>query len=221
MLLEVRNLGKRYPQGTNFVDVLKGVTFHIERGEFVALKGPSGSGKSTLLQLVGGLDHPSTGEVRLEGEVVGMGNDRKVSKFRRRSVGFIFQAYHLIPRLSVKQNVALPLQLDGTPTSKRNRRSHELLECVGLGHRANSFPLELSGGEMQRVAIARALVADPPLVLADEPTGNLDSTNASHVMELLYSLAKRLHRTVLVVTHDNKVAMYADRQLELVDGRLV
>ena len=217
-LLETRGLTKTYRRGDQAVEVLKGIDVTIERGEFVALVGPSGSGKTTFMQLVGGLDRPTAGNVRLAGEPIEALSDARLSAFRRRKLGFVFQFFHLLPTLSAHENVCLPLLLDGERLSKLAPAAAELLERVGLGHRTDHRPDQLSGGEMQRVAIARALIADPVLVLADEPTGNLDSKTGALILELFRDIVKQRNRAVVMVTHDRRAAALADRVIALRDG---
>jgi putative ABC transport system ATP-binding protein len=217
-LLEVRGLKKTYAQGKQAVDVLRGVDVTVEKGEFVAVVGPSGSGKTTLLQLVGGLDRPSAGNVTIGGESIETFSDARLSAFRRRKLGFVFQFFHLLPTLTAEENVCLPLLLDGESFSKVAPAASRLLDRVGLGHRKDHRPDQLSGGEMQRVAIARALVGDPVLVLADEPTGNLDSKNGKLILELFRDTVKERGQTVVMVTHDPRAAALADRVIGLRDG---
>ena len=219
-MIEFRNVRKLYPQGTRAIAALDGVSLRIDRGGFTCLTGPSGSGKSTFLHLAGGLDLPTSGEVLLEGTATSSRSDDDLTLLRRRRLGFVFQFFNLIPSLSVAENVALPLLLEGRRPAEVERRVAPLLERVGLGARRGSAPDELSGGEMQRVAVARALVADPAIVLADEPTGNLDSATGRGILELLHTVAKEDGRTVVVVTHDPSAARFADRVVRLRDGRV-
>lgn len=214
--LDIELVTKSYRQGANDVRVLDGVSLSIASGEFVALVGPSGSGKSTLLHLAGGLDKPDHGWVRVAGidlSALGAGD---LARLRRRQIGFVFQFFQLLPTLTVRENVELPLTFDG----RRKVDASELIERVGLGGKAERRPGELSGGEMQRVAIARALVAGAPLILADEPTGNLDSTNAAEVLDMLTEQVRQAGASLLLVTHDAAAAQRADRILALSDGRL-
>jgi putative ABC transport system ATP-binding protein len=199
-------------------EVLHAVSFAIAPGELVALTGPSGSGKTTLLQLIGGLDRPTSGRILVNGTSVG--ELRRPAIFRRNTVGFVFQLHHLLPALTAQQNVELPLAAAHVPRRERQARARSLLADVGLGDRAADLPSELSGGERQRVAIARALANDPPLVLADEPTGSLDTAASRHVWRLLSDLRSRRGTTVIVASHDITLAEHADRTLHLVDGRL-
>ena len=217
-ILETRGLTKTYGQGRQAVDVLRGVDVSVDKGEFVAVMGPSGSGKTTFMQLVGGLDRPTAGSVRLGGELLESFSDAKLSAFRRRKLGFVFQFFHLLPTLSAEENVCLPLLLDGASYAKIAPQAQLLLERVGLGERRHHRPDQLSGGETQRVAIARALIADPVLILADEPTGNLDSKAGTLILELFRDTVKERGQTVIMVTHDPRAAALADRVIRLRDG---
>ncbi len=220
-LVEVVEVTRRYAAGSGAgVEALGGVSFTIDEGEFVAIIGPSGSGKSTLLHLLGALDRPSTGTVRIGGRDLAALDDRELASLRNAEIGFVFQQFHLLPRTSAVANVALPLVYAGVGQTERQRRAQETLEAVGLGHRLHHRPAELSGGEQQRVAIARALVTRPRLVLADEPTGNLDTTTGQEVMRLLQRLHTSEGIAVVVITHDMEVAALAPRQLRLRDGLL-
>ena len=213
-------LARRFKMGNAFVDALRGVDLSVERGEFVALVGPSGSGKSTVLNLIGGLDRPTGGEVWIDGVELGATDERTLTRHRREHVGFVFQTFNLLPRLTAVENVALPLMFSGVPRRERLDRARTLLESVGLGQRLTHRPGQLSGGEQQRVAIARALVGHPALLLADEPTGNLDTTTGAEIMALLKDLNQETELTLLVVTHDPEVASFADRVVTLRDGRV-
>jgi putative ABC transport system ATP-binding protein len=206
--------------GDAFVDALRGVDLTVARGEFVALVGPSGSGKSTVLNLVGGLDQPTSGQVWINGTELSGSDERTLTQHRRRHVGFVFQSFNLLPRLTAEENVALPLMFSDVSEKERRARARALLERVGLEHRLEHRPTQLSGGEQQRVAIARALVGEPALLLADEPTGNLDTTTGAEIMALLKKLNQEGGLTLLVVTHDAEVAAFADRVVELRDGRV-
>ncbi len=217
-LLETRGLTKTYAQGRQAVEVLRGVDVTVEQGEFVAVMGPSGSGKTTFMQLVGGLDKPTAGSVRVGGELIETFSDARLSAFRRRKLGFVFQFFHLLPTLSAEENVCLPLLLDGARYARVAPAAARLLERVGLGARRHHRPDQLSGGETQRVAIARALIADPILILADEPTGNLDSKTGALVLELFRDTVKERGQTVIMVTHDPRAAALADRVIRLRDG---
>jgi len=212
-------LTRRYVMGENVLSALDGVTLSFEQGEIAAIVGRSGSGKSTLLQLLGGLDRPTTGEVTVRGKRLAESSEDELALYRRREVGFIFQFFNLVPTLTALQNVELPLVLAGAPKAERRRRAEELLQRVGLAARREHRPSQLSGGEQQRVAIARSLVHDPPLLLADEPTGNLDSKTAAEILELMRTLAGK---TILIVTHDRALAdSFARRTIELRDGKVV
>jgi putative ABC transport system ATP-binding protein len=214
------NLSRRYEMGDAFVDALRGVDLTVARGEFVALVGPSGSGKSTVLNLIGGLDRPTEGQVWINGTELSASDERTLTQHRRQHVGFVFQSFNLLPRLTAEENVALPLMFSDVSEKERRVRARTLLERVGLGHRLDHRPTQLSGGEQQRVAIARALVGEPALLLADEPTGNLDTTTGAEIMALLKKLNQEGGLTLLVVTHDAEVAAFADRVVKLIDGRV-
>ncbi len=217
-LIRTVALARRYPMGKTFVDALRGVDVQIQRGELVALVGPSGSGKSTLLHLVGGLVRPTSGEVWVGDLELGRSSDRDLVAYRRDRLGFVFQNFNLMPILSAVENVEIPLMLANIAPRVRRERALALLTQLGLGQRALHRPSELSGGEQQRVAIARALVNHPQLILADEPTGNLDSTTGKEIMRLLQNLIREEGLTLLLVTHDMQVAQYADRIIYLRDG---
>lgn len=219
-LMSARDLRKAYQMGRRRVEVLRGVSFEVSPGAFVALRGASGSGKSTLLHLLGGLDVPDQGSIRFEGEALEGWSPGRLASFRNRQVGFIFQAYHLLPELDALENVCLPARMARRPQEAAVCRARELLVRVGLGERLDHRPAELSGGEQQRVAIARALINEPRLVLADEPTGNLDSRTGSEIMDLLCSLQAERGMTLVMVTHDPRVAARAPQVLELEDGRV-
>jgi putative ABC transport system ATP-binding protein len=216
-MLTLQNVTKAYPQGQNLVHVLRGVSLTIRGGEFVTIMGPSGSGKSTLLHLLGALDDPTSGSVHFAGQDLKALSERKRSLLRRRQIGFVFQAFNLLPTLTAAENVALPLLLAGEGQTRR--RALAALERMRLLQRADHFPEQMSGGEMQRVAIARALVGEPDLILCDEPTGNLDSANAREILMLLRRLPDG-RRTVVMVTHDFQAAACGDRTIHLRDGRL-
>ncbi len=220
MLLETQKLKKTFSRGDQKIEALKGVSISVNRGEFVSIMGPSGSGKSTLLHLVGGLDRPTQGKVLLDGKPIQNLSDHDLSLFRRRRLGFIFQFFNLLPTLSALENVALPRLLDGEPISKVEPKAKELLTMMGLTRRMDHRPDQLSGGEMQRVAIARALVTDPLLILADEPTGNLDSKTGASVLTLLSEMAREKGHTIVMVTHDQNAASYGTRLIRLKDGEL-
>ncbi|MCS7197922.1 MAG: ABC transporter ATP-binding protein [Candidatus Bipolaricaulota bacterium] len=220
-VVSAQNVTKIYQMDKVHVVALDGVSFSLEEGEFVAIMGPSGSGKSTLLNLIGCLDKPSSGTISINGTDISRLSDRQLARLRGAYIGFVFQTFNLIPRIDALANVLLPMTfLDKIPPKERRRRAQELLESVGLGHRLHHLPSELSGGERQRVAIARALANDPKILLADEPTGNLDTKTGKTILELFVEL-NRAGRTVVVVTHDATVASYARRVLYLLDGKLV
>ena len=218
--VEAVGLVRRHRHGAHVVPALRGVSLTIGSGEFVAVMGPSGSGKSTLLHLLGGLDVPDEGRVVIAGQVLGALSDDAATVFRRRHVGIVFQAYNLLPTLTAAENVALPLLLDDVPRREVDARVGEALTAVGMAARRSHRPAELSGGEQQRIAVARALVVEPALVLADEPTGSLDSRTAADVLEFLGRAARDRGRTILMVTHDREAAASADRVLHMVDGML-
>jgi putative ABC transport system ATP-binding protein len=217
-MLELQGIRHSYQLGGRTLPVLRGVDVRVQSGELVAIVGRSGSGKSTLLHVAGGLAAPDEGEVRLGGEVLSTMGPRGRAVARRKRVGFVFQAFHLMPGLTVAENVALPLLLDGEPRGRAIGRALPVLRDVGLGDRAQHLPGELSGGELQRAAIARALVAEPDLVLADEPTGNLDSVTADEVMDMLIARVREAALAMVLVTHDPLIAARADRVLTMVDG---
>lgn len=214
------DVGKVYRQGDNEITALAGVSLEIARGSFTAVMGASGSGKSTLLHLLGGLDRPSWGDLLVDGRLIGQISDDEVTLYRRKQVGFIFQFFNLLPTLTALENVTLPLVLDGRRAAEANARAGRLLEKVGLEKRAQHLPDELSGGEIQRVAVARALAFSPPLLLADEPTGNLDSKNGRAILALLGDINKQEGCTVVMVTHSEEAAGYGDRRIYLRDGRV-
>jgi putative ABC transport system ATP-binding protein len=220
-MLSVRGATKTYRQGDAEVQALAGVTLDIAQGEFVAIVGPSGSGKSTLLHLMGGLDLPTSGDILIDGTSIGRMSDDDVTVFRRRSIGFVFQFFNLMPTLSAEENVALPLLLDGKRAREIAPRVAAALEAVGLGHRRTHRPDELSGGEMQRVAIARALVIEPKLILADEPTGNLDSATGQQILDLIRRANHERGATIVMVTHDARAAAHGTRVVTMRDGQIV
>lgn len=220
-VLEAIDVSKNYNMGEVTVTALHEVSFNVVKGEFVAVMGPSGSGKSTLLHLLGGLDEPSSGEITLAGHPITRLSDDEVTVVRRRRVGFIFQFYNLVPTLTAAENVALPLLIDGQRIEKYQAKIDSLLAMVGLVERRDHKPDQMSGGQQQRVAIARAFVNDPEIVLADEPTGNLDSHSGTAILVLLRQSAERLQQTIVMVTHDPRAASYADRVVFLKDGRIV
>ncbi|MDD5139349.1 MAG: ABC transporter ATP-binding protein [Verrucomicrobiales bacterium] len=220
LLLSARSLTKTYTMGKRSLEVLRGVDLNVTRGEFLALRGASGAGKSTLLHLIGGLDLPNAGEILFDGQNLVAFSESKLTHFRNRRVGFIFQAYHLLPELDALENVCLPARMARISVATVEARGRELLVRVGLKDRLEHKPSELSGGEQQRVAIARALINEPELILADEPTGNLDSHTGGEIIELLKSLRVEKQTTLVIATHDAKVAANAERVIELVDGRI-
>lgn len=217
-LLSARNVTKSYPMGRRTLEVLRGVSLEVLRGDFVALRGASGAGKSTLLHLFGGLDTPNAGEILLDGKKLALLTDEQITILRNRKVGFIFQAYHLLPELDALENVCLPARMARTDSAKAAARGRELLKRVGLAERMDHKPTELSGGEQQRVAIARSMINEPELILADEPTGNLDSHTGAEIMELLCSLRDERQVTLVIATHDASVAARAPKVIQLVDG---
>lgn len=221
LIVEAKSLSKDYTRGRTKIRVLNGVSIEILEGEFVALMGPSGSGKSTLLNLIGGLDTPSDGSLRVADEEIGRLGQGRLAKWRSHNVGFIFQLYNLIPVLSAWRNVELPLLLTRLGGMERRKRAELALDLVGLGERRDHFPNQLSGGQEQRVAIARAIVTDPRLLLADEPTGDLDRTTGDEILELLRRLNVEQGKTIVMVTHDAHAARKADRTLYLDSGRIV
>lgn len=217
----VRGLTKSIDTGTHRVDILRGIDFEVPRGQFVAIMGQSGSGKSTLLGLLAGLDSPTAGKIFLDGDdITGLVED-KLALLRGQKVGFVFQSYQLIPTLTAEENVLLPLELAGGDGAEGMKRARELLDVVGLADRRDHYPVQLSGGEQQRVALARAFMVHPPILMADEPTGNLDSANGKLVLDLLISLNKREQTTLVLVTHDAQLASYADRVITLRDGLVI
>ena len=218
-ILQLEGVVKKYRSGDEQLNVLVDFDFTLEAGEFVVVTGPSGAGKSTLLHIAGGLDAPDSGTVAVTGQDVWSMSTGARAAFRRRNLGFVFQFFNLVPMLTAIENVSLPLVLDGVPARSADARAEELLERVGLGDRARHRPAELSGGQMQRVAVARALVARPSIILADEPTGNLDSHSSTEVLELLRSLSEEDGAAVVMVTHDQAAARYGSREMHLVDGR--
>ena len=217
-LLEVINISKTYGSGETAVNALKNVNFSVPKGEFVAIVGESGSGKSTLLNTIGALDNPTSGKVIIDGKDIFSMKDKKLTIFRRRNIGFIFQAFNLIPELTVEQNIIFPLLLDYQKPDKRYLE--ELLTVLNLKERRNHLPSQLSGGQQQRVAIGRALITRPALILADEPTGNLDTQNSREVIALLKEASKKYEQTIIMITHDRSTAQAADRVLQVSDGVL-
>jgi putative ABC transport system ATP-binding protein len=220
-VVRTEGLTRTYGDASHRVYALKDVTFSVEEGEFVAIMGPSGSGKSTLLYLLGGLERPTSGKIWLQGDDLSTLDDDALSRIRRKEIGFVFQFFNLIPVLTAAENAAMPLILDGVPRAQALHRAEEALGKVGLADRSTHRPAELSGGEQQRVALARALVANPALILGDEPTGNLDSHAGDEVVQLLRQVVDAFGRTIVIVTHDPRIAAYADRIVFLKDGQIV
>jgi putative ABC transport system ATP-binding protein len=218
--IRIKNLVKHYHMGGQVVRALDGVDLDIETHTFTVVMGPSGSGKSTLLYLLGGLDHATSGEIAIDGQRLDQMDENALALFRRRAMGFVFQSFNLIPSMSALENVSFPMQFAGVNAARRSQQAHKILEQVGLGNRAGHRPTELSGGQQQRVAVARALVNDPRLILADEPTGNLDTSSGAAIMQLLSDL-HNAGRTVLVVTHDPRMTRFATHKIFLLDGRIV
>jgi putative ABC transport system ATP-binding protein len=211
---------KIYRQGENDITALAGVSLDIAKGSFVVIMGPSGSGKSTLLHLIGGLDRPSSGDLLVDGRLIGQMDDDEVTLFRRTKIGFVFQFFNLLPTLTALENITLPFVLDGVSKGEADRKAQLLLEKVGLKERQHHLPEELSGGEIQRVAVARSLAFDPPILLADEPTGNLDSKNGAAILLLLRRINQEQGCTVVMVTHSQEAASHGDRTIFLRDGRV-
>lgn len=219
-LVSVKNVVKRYTRGKQKVEVLHRLNLDIQAGEFLALMGPSGSGKTTLLNLIGGLDRPDEGEIVVSGERIDKLSNRQLARWRARNVGFVFQFYNLMPMLTAERNVELPLLLTNLSRARRRQHVQAALQLVGLSDRATHKPSELSGGQQQRVAIARALVADPSLLVCDEPTGDLDRHTAEEILDLMRTLNRSQNKTIIMVTHDPKAAEYASRQVHLDKGQL-
>ena len=218
-ILRIENLNKIYGKGDNQVKAVDNVSFSVEKGEFVAIIGASGSGKSTLLHLIGGVDRPTSGKVFIEGKDIYSLNDDNLAIFRRRQIGLIYQFYNLIPVLNVAENITLPTKLDGRDVNEK--RLDELLKTLGLEKRKYNLPNQLSGGQQQRVSIGRAIINEPALMLADEPTGNLDSKASEEIISLLKLSNKKYNQTVIVVTHDEKIALEADRIITIDDGKII
>ncbi len=220
-LIEITNIHKSFLMGKEAVQALRGITLSVQRGEMVCLMGPSGSGKTTLLNIIGGLEEPSRGHIMVDGEnIVALSEDR-LADLRLRKMGFIFQNYNLLANFTALENVEVPLALAGASRRDRQRKAEQLLEQVGLGDRAKHYPSELSGGQQQRVAIARALANDPPILIGDEVTGDLDSTTGFEVMEIVATLNRKHKTTVVYVTHDPRMARFASRLIELRDGKII
>lgn len=218
-ILRIENLNKIYGKGDNQVKAVDNVSFSVEKGEFVAIIGASGSGKSTLLHLIGGVDRPTSGKVFIEGKDIYSLNDDNLAIFRRRQIGLIYQFYNLIPVLNVAENITLPTKLDGRDVNEK--RLDELLKTLGLEKRKYNLPNQLSGGQQQRVSIGRAIINEPALMLADEPTGNLDSKASEEIISLLRLSNKKYNQTVIVITHDEKIALEADRVITIDDGKII
>ena len=218
-ILRIEELTKTYGEGSTQVNALDKVSFSVEKGEFLAIIGPSGSGKSTLLHIIGGVDRPTSGKVFMDGQDVYAQDEEALAVFRRRQVGLIYQFYNLIPVLNVVENMSLPVLMDGREVNQE--RLEELLGVLGLKERRNNLPYQLSGGQQQRVSIGRALMNAPAVVLADEPTGNLDSRNSQEIVELLKLSNKKYGQTLIVITHDENIALQADRIIAIEDGRIV
>lgn len=217
-ILKIENLKKIYGKGENLVNAVDDVSFSIERGEFIAVVGPSGSGKSTLLHLIGGVDRPNEGKIYIEGTDISNYNSKELALFRRRKVGIVYQFYNLIPNLTVKHNIELPLTLDGRRVNEK--LFNDIVNKLGISKKLNNFPSELSGGQNQRVAIARSLIYEPSLLLLDEPTGNLDRKNSNEIIEILKYFNHTSNQTIILVTHDESVALESDRIITIVDGKI-
>lgn len=218
-ILKVENLRKEYGDGNNKVIALDGVDLKIERGEFVSIVGPSGSGKSTLLHIIGGVDNPNNGKVYIDGNDISQYSSKELAYFRRRKVGLIYQFYNLIPNLTVRHNIELPLKLDKRKVDEKF--FIDIVKKLGIENKLNSFPSELSGGQQQRVAIARSLIYSPSIILADEPTGNLDRKNSQEILDIFKYFNKSLKQTIILITHDENIALQTDRIITIVDGKIV
>ena len=218
-VLEVKELTKKYGQSDSAVIAIDHISFSVERGEFVAITGASGSGKSTLMNMIGGIDNPTSGEVIIDGKCISSMSEDALAIFRRRNLGMIYQFYNLIPTLTAKENILLPWRLDGRKENKEKVK--ETLSVLGLSDRANHLPGQMSGGQQQRVSIGRALINEPAFILADEPTGNLDSKTSGEIIDLLKYTNERLKQTILLITHDEKIALSADRIITIGDGRII
>lgn len=217
-ILKIENLKKIYGKGENLVNAVDDVSFSIERGEFISVVGPSGSGKSTLLHLIGGVDRPNDGKIYIEGTDISNYNSKELALYRRRKVGIVYQFYNLIPNLTVKHNIELPLTLDGRRVNEK--LFDDIVTKLGISKKLNNFPSELSGGQNQRVAIARSLIYEPSLLLLDEPTGNLDRKNSNEIIEILKYFNHTSNQTIILVTHDESVALESDRIITIVDGKI-
>ena len=220
-ILQTTELKKYYGTKPNITKALDGVNLSVEQGEFVAIVGTSGSGKSTLLNQLAGMEKPTKGGVRIGGVPISRLNERQLAEFRQKHLGFVFQSYNLLPNLTAVENVAMPLMFQGMPKNKREAIAKKMLKRVGLGKRMNHYPTQMSGGQQQRVGIARAFAARPQVVFADEPTGNLDSKTKTDVMNMICAFARDLDQTIVLVTHDDNMAQYADRIVTLLDGRII
>ncbi|HAS04928.1 MAG TPA: ABC transporter ATP-binding protein [Dehalococcoidia bacterium] len=220
-MIKLENITKKYRMGEEIILAVSGVSLEIKEGEFVALVGPSGSGKSTTMHIIGGLDTPTSGRVIVDGQYLSSATDKELSRYRNEKIGFVFQAFNLHPTYTATENVALPLIFSGIGQSSRMKMAADALEIVGLAERASHRPNQLSGGERQRVSIARALVTQPKIILADEPTGNLDSKNGKHIMELLSQLNREKGITLIIVTHDMEIAAVAGRIIKMRDGKII
>ena len=219
-LIKLENIRKSYPLGDGMLEILKGISLEINQGEFVAIMGPSGSGKSTLMNILGCLDKPSAGKYFLDGQEVGNLDSDDLATIRNKKIGFVFQGFNLLSRTSAVENVELPMIYAGIPDAERHEKAIQALKNVGLEQRMDHQPNQLSGGQQQRVAIARALVTEAPIIFADEPTGNLDTKTSVEVMELFTRFNKELGRTIILVTHEEDIALYADRIIKVVDGEI-
>lgn len=220
-LIKLENIKKSYPLDSGSLEILKGISLTVDAGEFVAIMGPSGSGKSTLMNILGCLDNPTSGKYSLDGEEVGKLGSDDLATIRNKKIGFVFQGFNLLSRTSAIENVELPMVYAGIPERERHTKAIKALKAVGLDKRMHHQPNQLSGGQQQRVAIARALVTEAPIIFADEPTGNLDTKTSVEVMELFTRFNKELGRTIILVTHEEDIALYADRIIKVVDGEIV
>lgn len=218
-ILKIKDINKTYGKGEAKVEAIKNMNFSVKKGEFIAIIGASGSGKSTLLNIIGGIDTPTSGQVYIDGEDIYTLNDERLSTFRRRKIGFVFQSYNLIPVLTVEENVKMPILLDNKKADQKY--IDELLETLGIANKKKNLPNELSGGQQQRVSIARALSNSPSIVLADEPTGNLDKKNGQEVINLLIAATKKYSQTLIVITHDMEIANLASRIIKIEDGEMI
>lgn len=220
-IIEVKNIRKEYPLEDETVVALKRINLNVNRGEICCIFGTSGSGKSTLLNQLAGMEKPTRGEVRIGGAPISRMSEEQLAAFRQRHLGFVFQSYNLLPSLTAAENVAMPLLFRGVPPAQRDAAARAMLKRVGLGHRMDHYPAQMSGGQQQRAGIARAFIARPDVVFADEPTGNLDSKTTVEIMEMICTFARDYHQTIILVTHDPEMAAYADRIVTLIDGEIV